>query len=103
MSMFCYQCEQTAKGTGCTIAGVCGKDPRTAALQDLLIYALKGVAMYAHRARELGGEDGEINRFTAKALFTTVTNVNFDPERVANLVRKCAEMRDRAKEVRRDA
>ncbi|MCJ7822972.1 MAG: hypothetical protein MUQ26_07865, partial [Armatimonadetes bacterium] len=52
--MFCYQCEQTAKGTGCTVRGVCGKDPQTAALQDLLVYALKGLAMYAHRGRELG-------------------------------------------------
>ena len=54
MSMYCYQCEQTAKGTGCTTFGVCGKDPATAALQDLLVYAAKGISMYAHRAAELG-------------------------------------------------
>ena len=57
MSMFCYQCEQTAKGTGCTIQGVCGKDETTAILQDLLIYATKGISMYAKRARKLGATD----------------------------------------------
>lgn len=56
MSMFCYQCEETAKGSGCVLAGVCGKDPTTAALQDLLVYAAKGVAMFAHRASQMGGE-----------------------------------------------
>jgi len=101
--MFCYQCEQTAKGTGCTSFGVCGKDPETAALQDLLIYALKGLAMYAHRARALGAKDHEADVFTVEALFTTVTNVNFDPERVAQQVRKAAELRDRAKRLYENA
>jgi len=54
MDMFCYQCEQTSKGQGCDRTGVCGKDPETAALQDLLIYAIKGISQYAHRARGLG-------------------------------------------------
>jgi hydroxylamine reductase len=82
--MFCYQCEQTAKGTGCTNFGVCGKDPETAALQDLLVWATKGVAMYARRAADLGApRDAEADVFTAQALFTTLTNVNFDPQRVA--------------------
>jgi hydroxylamine reductase len=97
MSMFCYQCEQTAKGTGCTAHGVCGKDPETAALQDLLVHATKGISMYAHRARLLGAKDNAIDGFILEALFTTVTNVNFDPERVAGFVKKAAEMRDRAK------
>ena len=57
MSMMCYQCEQTAKGTGCTAFGVCGKDPETAALQDVLLEAAKGVSMYAHRAAGLGVRD----------------------------------------------
>ena len=51
MDMFCYQCEQTAKGTGCTVRGVCGKDPQVAALQDVLVYVTKGISMYVHRAR----------------------------------------------------
>ncbi len=79
--MFCYQCEQSAKGTGCTAFGVCGKDPETAALQDLLVHALKGISMYAHRARQLGRADGDLDIFTIKALFATLTNVNFDAAR----------------------
>lgn len=97
MSMFCYQCEQTAKGIGCTFQGVCGKDPTTATLQDLLVYATKGIAMYAHRARQLGATDREINVFTLEALFSTVTNVDFDPERIQALIYKAAEIRDKAK------
>ncbi|MCD6326938.1 hydroxylamine reductase [bacterium] len=95
--MFCYQCEQTAKGTGCTVAGVCGKDSTTATLQDLLLYATKGVSMFAHRLRELGAKDHEIDVFAVQALFTTITNVNFDPERLQGLIVKAAELRDKAK------
>ena len=58
MDMFCYQCEQTTQGTGCTSTGACGKDATTAALQDLLVHAAKGISMYAHRARTLGARDG---------------------------------------------
>jgi len=97
MSMFCYQCEQTANGTGCTTFGVCGKDPQVAALQDLLVHATQGLAMYAHRARTLGACDEEVDVFTLEALFSTVTNVNFDPERLASLIARAAELRDRAK------
>jgi len=95
--MFCYQCEQTAKGTGCTVRGVCGKDPQTAALQDLLVYATKGISMYAHRARQLGAKDREIDVFVIKTLFSTVTNVDFDPERLHRWLVKAAGLRDRAK------
>lgn len=95
--MFCYQCEQTAKGTACTTAGVCGKDGDTAALQDLLLHAAKGVSQYAHRARKLGVIDTEVDLFVVEALFTTVTNVNFDPERLEGLIRSAAYMRDRAR------
>jgi hydroxylamine reductase len=95
--MFCFQCEQTAKGTGCTVAGVCGKDAKTATLQDLLVYATKGISMYAHRARELGVRDSAIDRFVIEALFTTITNVNFDPERLEAMLHKAAEIRDKAK------
>jgi len=95
--MFCYQCEQTAKGAGCTVQGVCGKDPQTAALQDLLVHAAEGLSMYAHRARELGATDREIDVFTIEALFSTVTNVNFDPERLRGQLVRAAELRDRAR------
>jgi len=97
MNMFCYQCEQTAFGTGCTIRGVCGKTPDTASLQDLLVYVAKGISMYARRARDLGAKDAEIDRFIPEALFTTVTNVNFDPERLREIILKGVRIRDRAK------
>ena len=63
--MYCYQCEQTAKGTGCNVTGVCGKEPATAALQDLLVHATKGISMFAHRAAELGARDPEVDRATS--------------------------------------
>jgi len=99
VKMFCFQCEQTASGTGCTVHGVCGKDPTTATLQDLLLHATKGLAMYAHRARALGARDRELDVFVVEALFTTVTNVNFDAERIAQLVRRAAALRDKAKKL----
>jgi hydroxylamine reductase len=76
--MFCYQCEQTAGGTGCTKAGVCGKNEDIQSLQDILLYGLKGIAAYAYHARELGARDEEVDAFMHKALFETVTNVSFD-------------------------
>ncbi len=88
--MFCYQCEQTAKGTGCVKVGVCGKDSETAALQDLLGYACEGISRYAHRARQLGAKDAAIDRFVVEGLFTTVTNVNFDPARIEALIAKAS-------------
>jgi len=101
--MFCYQCEQTSKGTGCTVRGVCGKDPETAALQDLLVYALKGLSMYARRAGQLGRTDREINVFTVKGLFSTLTNVNFDPARLKGLVLEAARLRDKARKLYEEA
>ena len=86
--MFCYQCEQTAKGEACTTKGVCGKDPQTAALQDLLVQGLKGISAYAHRARQLGADDAGVDLAVIEGLFTTVTNVNFDAERIAGLLRE---------------
>ncbi|MFO7625755.1 MAG: hypothetical protein R6V62_00690 [Candidatus Fermentibacteraceae bacterium] len=88
MDMFCYQCEQTAKGSGCTVQGVCGKDSPTAALQDLLLHVTKGLGVYAHRARELGSTDPGVNAVTSEALFTTITNVNFHPGRVAEVIER---------------
>ncbi|MFC1718706.1 hydroxylamine reductase [Candidatus Poribacteria bacterium] len=101
--MFCYQCEQTVKGSGCVAGGVCGKDPGTSALQDLLVHAVKGLAMYAHRARELSVKDHEIDIFTIEALFSTITNVNFDQHRISDLLVKAASLRDRAKQLYEDA
>jgi len=91
MSMFCYQCEQTAKNTGCTAFGVCGKDPDTAALQDLLVHAAKGLASLVVQE---GRRNPEVDRFVVEALFTTVTNVNFDPARLEGLLGKAAALRE---------
>jgi hydroxylamine reductase len=91
--MFCFQCEQTANEKGCTQSGVCGKSPEVAALQDLLIYALKGLSQVAIEARkhEITTEDEDI--FTCKALFSTLTNVNFDPKRFEELIKKTVQHR----------
>jgi hydroxylamine reductase len=97
MTMFCYQCEQTAKGSGCTMHGVCGKDPEVAALQDLLVHACKGISMYAHRANQLGATDGEAAAFVHEALFATLTNVDFDAARFQDLLQQAAVQRDQAK------
>jgi len=95
--MFCYQCEQTSKGEGCTQIGVCGKQPDVAALQDLLVYALKGLSLYALEGRKVGVIDFEVNRFTVEAMFSTLTNVDFDPDRFVALINRCAELRDNLK------
>ena len=92
--MFCYQCEQTAKGTGCTIAGVCGKTADVANLQDLLVYKLRELSQLVIQAQKAGLRDEKISVFTAEALFVTLTNVNFDPEAIAAYIRKTAEMHD---------
>lgn len=84
--MFCYQCEQTVKSEACTVSGVCGKDPVVAALQDLLIENLTGVAFYAHKLHALGVATPEADEMLIKGLFTTVTNVNFDPERIRDII-----------------
>nr|MDA8163558.1 hydroxylamine reductase [Desulfobacteraceae bacterium] len=83
--MFCYQCEQASKGQGCTVVGICGKQPEVAALQDLLIHALKGLSLHAAAGRKAGVVDPEVNRFTCEAMFSTLTNVDFDPDRFVRL------------------
>jgi len=96
--MFCFQCEQTAKGEGCTKIGVCGKKPEVAALQDLLINSLKGLSLYAVEAQKVGVSDESVNTFTCEALFSTLTNVNFDPERFVKLIHQSVELRDNLKD-----
>ncbi len=103
MNMFCYECEQAAKGTGCTQMGVCGKTPEVAKLQDLLIHAVKGISMYAHRARQLGAVDHDVDKFTLEALFTIVTNVDFDPARIQGILLDAAKFRDQIKAKYEDA
>ena len=101
--MFCFQCEQTAKGEGCTKVGVCGKKPEVAALQDLLLYAVKGLSLYAVEGRKVSVVDASVNAFTCEALFSTLTNVNFDPDRFVNLIRQGVKLRDELKEKVRNA
>jgi hydroxylamine reductase len=97
--MFCYQCEQTAGGVGCTKVGVCGKNEDVASLQDTLIFGLKGIAAYAHHARELGARDEQVDAFMHDALFATLTNVNFNLGRHIEFALKCGEMNLRAMEL----
>ena len=95
--MFCYQCEQTAKGTGCTVQGVCGKQPDVAALQDLLLYALMGLSQVAVQGRKHGLSDPDVNVHTVKAAFATLTNVDFDPARFVALIAQTVDHRERLK------
>ena len=94
--MFCNQCEMTAHGTGCTKVGICGKDENIQALQENLIYALKGIAAYTYHARELGYTDPEIDAFFAEALYSTLTNVSFDLNHFLELNMKAGQMTLRA-------
>ncbi len=81
MSMFCFQCQEAAKGTGCTIKGVCGKTPEVAGIQDVLLYFLRGLSVYAEMGRENGIENPEVDQFVFEGLFMTITNANFDHHR----------------------
>ncbi|MGD8972696.1 MAG: hydroxylamine reductase [Desulfobacterales bacterium] len=96
--MFCYQCEQTAKNEGCTKIGVCGKQPEVAALQDLLIYAAKGLSAVAVEGRDVGMIDRQLNHFTCQAIFSTLTNVDFDQDRFVELINETVRRRDELKE-----
>lgn len=94
MSMFCYQCQEAAKGTGCTIKGVCGKNDDVANLQDLLIFVLKGISIYSTQARKKGIENEEVNKFIFDSLFATITNANFDKKVFVERVRKGLKLRE---------
>jgi len=95
--MFCFQCEQTAKGQGCDKVGVCGKQPDTAALQDLLIYALKGLSQVVLKGRDMGIRDANLDHFTCEAIFSTLTNVNFDSDRFISLINETVSHREALK------
>jgi len=96
--MFCFQCQETAKNAGCTVKGVCGKSEDTANLQDLLIYTLRGIAVYSEKANELGISDRENGLFAAQALFTTITNANFDNDRIIGLIKEALNRKETLKE-----
>ena len=92
LDMFCYQCSQTAGGTGCTVQGVCGKPATVARLQDNLIFSAKGMAAYLYHARELGYTDTKIDAFLERAFYATFTNMNFDAEDFVKLALESGEM-----------
>jgi len=99
--MFCYQCEQTTRTDGAggcaTTKGVCGKDETTADLQDLLIYQLKGIGQYSSRLHQLGTPDAAADTFILHALFTTLTNVNFNRARFVDMIADAVKVRDRVR------
>ena len=96
--MFCFQCQETAKNEGCTIKGVCGKPEDTANLQDLLIYVLRGIAIYGEMAKELGMSNKENGLFAAQALFTTITNATWDNERFVEMIKEGLKRREALKD-----
>lgn len=97
--MFCYQCEQTPAASGCTKIGICGKDEDIQSLQDILLFGLKGISAYAYHARRLGAKDEDVDSFIEEALFTTLTNVNFDAERYIEMALNCGKMNLRIMEL----
>jgi hydroxylamine reductase len=101
--MFCYQCQETAKNQGCTVRGVCGKTGETANLQDLLIFTLRGLSLYAEKAIGSGRFDISYGRFVSQALFATLTNTNFDTADISSLIKQAQKKRDELKKICGDA
>ena len=96
--MFCYQCEQTSGGKGCTTFGVCGKNPEVAALQDLLIYMVRGLSQLALEGKKVGIKEEKLNLYICESVFTTVTNVNFDTDTLIDYIIKLEKFRDDLRE-----
>jgi len=97
--MFCYQCQETAKNSGCTIQGVCGKTADVANLQDLLVFLCKGISMFSVPLRDMGVESAEVNKFVTDSLFMTITNANFDKDRFIARVKQAIVLRDASRAV----
>ncbi len=97
MKMFCYQCQEAARNTGCTIAGVCGKKDDLANMMDLLMYVTKGVSVFAVKAREAGIETPKANKFVFEALFNTITNANFDKAAIIAKIKEGFDVREELK------
>lgn len=97
MSMYCFQCQETAKNQGCTVRGVCGKTEETANLQDLLIYVLRGISIYGEKAKQAGELDKKKGMFIAQSLFLTITNNNFDNNRIIAQIKEGLKIRDELK------
>ncbi len=95
--MFCNQCQETAKNTGCTIKGVCGKTEATSNIQDLLIHACRGLSLVTMAARRQGIDTRREGRHIADCLFMTITNANFDDESIVRAIEACLALRDELK------
>ncbi|WP_069108157.1 hydroxylamine reductase [Bacteroides fragilis] len=93
MSMFCFQCQETAKGTGCILSGVCGKTPEVANMQDLLLFVVRGIAVYNQALRKDGRSSARADKFIFDALFTTITNANFDKHAIIKKIKKGLELK----------
>ncbi|BAQ14413.1 putative hydroxylamine reductase [Clostridium botulinum] len=98
MSMFCYQCQEAAGGRGCTVKGVCGKTEDIAKTQDLIIYVVKGIAIYSSQAREIGLNTSEADKFIVESLFSTITNANFDAKALNARVQEGLKIRQSLKD-----
>ncbi len=103
MNMFCYQCQEAAKGTGCTIKGVCGKEPELSGIMDVLMYQLRGIAVYNLKARENGVDTSKTDRFIFEGLFMTITNGNFDHQRFIDKIREGFKLRMELEKTLEDA
>ncbi|MDD5669585.1 MAG: hydroxylamine reductase, partial [Candidatus Omnitrophica bacterium] len=95
--MYCRQCEQTAKSVACTVKGVCGKPAEVAGLLDVLLYGLVGIAVFEKRRRELGIKDFDTDMYIMEGLFATITNVDFDQQRISALIRKGYTVKEKVK------
>ncbi|MFK1881030.1 hydroxylamine reductase [Bacteroides fragilis] len=93
MSMFCFQCQETAKGTGCILSGVCGITPEVANMQDLLLFVVRGIAVYNQALRKDGRSSARADKFIFDALFTTITNANFDKHAIIEKIKKGLELK----------
>ena len=91
--MFCFQCQETAKGTGCILSGVCGKTPEVANMQDLLLFVVRGIAVYNQALRKDGRSSARADKFIFDALFTTITNANFDKHAIIEKIKKGLELK----------
>ena len=98
MDMFCYQCQEAAGGIGCTKVGMCGKTSNVANLQDLMIYALKGISILGLKADEIDYNMDKVDRFIIEGLFMTITNANFDKERFFEKIKEAIKLRDSLKD-----
>ncbi|MBN7577134.1 hydroxylamine reductase, partial [Clostridium beijerinckii] len=97
MSMFCYQCQETAGCKGCTKVWVCGKDEYVAKAQDLLIYVTKGLAIVSNEGRKVGVKDSKVDKYITENLFTTITNANFDRDSILDRVKETLKLREELK------